>query len=149
MNDAERKELITLLRKAADYLEAEENRGERIVPFNTEEIVLRYMCTLGISAKSNGFRNLKKAVIMCIDNEEMINGAPIKDLCSKVAEFYNTTTAAVYHSIRHAIEQMWTKGNRELQYKIFGYSSEEKTVSPSPKEFLYKFAGYIIITHMV
>lgn len=148
MSAIERKELIRLLREAADYLEAEEAEGERAVPpFNKEEIVTHYMLGMGMSARPAGFDKITSAVLICIDDAEMLNSLE-KNLYPKVADLYNTTPAKVKGSIRYSIKEMWYKGIVDAQYRIFGYSRNENHNEPSTKEFLCKFVKYIKINHI-
>ena len=84
----------------------------------------------GIPAHIRGYNCLRTAIVMIVEDPEMMNGVT-KVLYPKIAEKYNTTSSRVERAIRHAIELAWDSGNDDIFKKFFG--GKEK---PTNSEFI-------------
>ncbi len=64
---------------------------------------------------------------------------PLK-LYDNIADYYDTTPAAVEKAIRYAIETAWTEGDIEYQHEFFGMSIDEDKGKPTNAEFIARLA---------
>ncbi len=91
--------------------------------------------SVGIPANIKGYQYLRDAIIMSIDNAELI-GAITKQLYPKVAGRHNTSPSRVERAIRHAIEVACMRGNDEVLYRLFGYTVNNNKGKPTNSEFI-------------
>ncbi len=94
---------------------------------------------MGIPANIKGYRFIRQAVILLVENPEFINRA-LKTLYPSVAENFGTTSGRVQRGIRHAIEVAWKRGNSK--YIVFFFQLQEKGIGKkfSNTEFLERMA---------
>lgn len=90
---------------------------------------------VGVPANIKGYQYLRDAIIMTINDNEMIN-AVTKQLYPEVAKRHKTTSSRVERAIRHAIEVACTRGNEECFYKLFGYTVSTLKGKPTNSEFI-------------
>ncbi|MBQ6795425.1 MAG: sporulation transcription factor Spo0A [Clostridia bacterium] len=121
-------------------------RGERIkyskaVPSErTLEIsVTNTIHAVGVPANIKGYQYLRDAIIMSINDTELIN-AVTKQLYPKVAEKHNTSPSRVERAIRHAIEVACVRGSEEELYSLFGYTVNNDKGKPTNSEFIAMIA---------
>lgn len=74
-----------------------------------EEIIDKRLLEIGIPVKLSGFRYIKTAVVMAINDETMLDGIT-KNLYFEVAKAHSSTASRVEKGIRHAIELAWERG---------------------------------------
>ena len=74
---------------------------------------------MGIPANIRGYTYLREAIILVIEEAQLLNSVT-KELYPRVAEMFDTTAARVERAIRHAIEIAWTRGNIKLLNTLFG-----------------------------
>lgn len=103
--------------------------------------VTNYIHELGIPAHLKGYSLLREAIIMTIEDHEVVTSIT-KLLYPTVAKRFKTTDKKVERAIRHAIEVSWIRGSVELQKMIFGYNSCEAE-RPTNSEFIADIADYI------
>lgn len=99
---------------------------------------------LGVSAGLSGYRYLRKAIELTIENTQQ--EFKTMDLYHKVARCYNTTASRVERAIRHAIETAWLRVDVAIPESIFGNSIDMLKGKPTNREFIMTVADYII-TH--
>ena len=102
---------------------------------NLEVDVTNIIHDIGIPAHIKGYNYLRDAVIMSINDAEMLNSIT-KLLYPSIAKHYQTTPSRVERAIRHAIEVAWNRGNRETIIDLFGYSIDTCTNKPTNSEFI-------------
>lgn len=107
--------------------------------FNSELMVTNLMHSFGIPASIKGYNYVRSAIIMCINDKNMIN-AVTKELYPAVAKMYSTTTCRVERAIRHAIEVAWERGNIEALNNYFGYTVQAARGKPTNSEFIAMIA---------
>ncbi len=86
--------------------------------YHPQIMIKELLHEMGVPVQLGGYRFLVKAILLNIEDEEIIHMVT-KKLYPSIAEFYNTTPARVERSIRHAITSTWEKGNIDLLYKYF------------------------------
>ena len=80
---------------------------------------------IGVPAHIKGYQYLREAIIMTVENMDVIN-AVTKILYPEVAKRFNTTASRVERAIRHAIEVAWDRGDLETLQKYFGYTVSKR-----------------------
>ena len=100
-----------------------------------ERTVTDTIHSVGIPANIKGYQYLRDAIILSIDDAELIN-AVTKQLYPKVAGRHNTSPSRVERAIRHAIEVACMRGNDEVLYRLFGYTVNSIKGKPTNSEFI-------------
>ena len=104
-----------------------------------EALVTSIIHEIGVPAHIKGYHYLREAIILTINNMEMIN-AVTKVLYPEVAKRFNTTPSRVERAIRHAIEVAWDRGDVEVLQKFFGYTVSGIKGKPTNSEFIAMIA---------
>lgn len=94
---------------------------------------------IGVPAHIKGYQYLREAIILTINDMEMIN-AVTKVLYPEVARKFGTTPSRVERAIRHAIEVAWDRGDIEVLQKFFGYTVSNIKGKPTNSEFIAMIA---------
>lgn len=94
---------------------------------------------VGVPANIKGYQYLRDAIIMSINDTELIN-AVTKQLYPKVAQKHNTSPSRVERAIRHAIEVACVRGSEEELYSLFGYTVNNAKGKPTNSEFIAMIA---------
>ena len=90
---------------------------------------------IGVPAHIKGYQYLRDAIIMAIDDEDIIN-AVTKRLYPAVAKKHSTTSSRVERAIRHAIEVAWDRGDVDILNSYFGYTIHNGRGKPTNSEFI-------------
>ena len=109
---------------------------------NLEAIVTDIIHEIGVPAHIKGYQYLREAIILTINDMEMIN-AVTKVLYPEVAKKFSTTPSRVERAIRHAIEVAWDRGDIEVLQKFFGYTVSNIKGKPTNSEFIAMIADYL------
>ncbi len=109
--------------------------NQRTELVNIEYIVTDIIHQIGIPAHIKGYHYLRTAIILSINDDDMIN-CVTKLLYPTVAERYNTTASRVERAIRHAIEIAWDRGDVDVLNSIFGYTVRNSRGKPTNSEFV-------------
>lgn len=104
-----------------------------------ENAVTSIIHEIGVPAHIKGYQYLREAIIMTVDNMEVIN-AVTKVLYPEVAKRFSTTASRVERAIRHAIEVAWDRGDLETLQKYFGYTVSNAKGKPTNSEFIAMIA---------
>lgn len=97
---------------------------------------------IGVPAHIKGYQYVREAIILAIENIEVINGVT-KVLYPEVARRYNTTPSRVERAVRHAIEVAWDRGDLETLQRYFGYTVSNTKGKPTNSEFIAMIADKI------
>ena len=90
---------------------------------------------IGVPAHIKGYHYLRDAIIMAVEDPEIIN-AVTKQLYPGVAKRYETTSSRVERAIRHAIEVAWDRGDVDVLNSYFGYTIHNTRGKPTNSEFV-------------
>lgn len=90
---------------------------------------------IGVPAHIKGYQYLRDAILMAIEDEEIIN-AITKRLYPSVAKKHDTTSSRVERAIRHAIEVAWDRGDVDVLNSYFGYTIHTGRGKPTNSEFI-------------
>jgi len=105
------------------------------VPDNIEYVVTDIIHQIGIPAHIKGYHYLRTAILLAVDDSQMIN-CVTKLLYPTVAKQYATTPSRVERAIRHAIEIAWDRGNVDTLNGFFGYTIHTSKGKPTNSEFI-------------
>ena len=106
---------------------------------NLESQVTKIIHQIGIPAHIKGYQYLRSAILMTIEDNEIINSVT-KILYPSVAKKYATTTSRVERAIRHAIEVAWDRGDIDTLNGYFGYTIQNSRGKPTNSEFIAMIA---------
>ncbi len=106
---------------------------------NLEALVTNVIHEVGVPAHIKGYQYLREAIIMVVNNIEVINQIT-KQLYPDIAVKYSTTPSRVERAIRHAIEVAWGRGQTETVESIFGYTVSAVKGKPTNSEFIAMIA---------
>ena len=94
---------------------------------------------IGVPAHIKGYQYLRDAILLSIEDDEIIN-AVTKRLYPSVAKMHNTTSSRVERAIRHAIEVAWDRGDVDVLNSYFGYTIHNGRGKPTNSEFIAMIA---------
>ena len=106
---------------------------------NLEAKVTNVIHEVGVPAHIKGYQYLREAIIMVVNDIDVINQIT-KSLYPKIANKFNTTPSRVERAIRHAIEVAWGRGQQEAVENIFGYTISASKGKPTNSEFIAMIA---------
>lgn len=106
---------------------------------NLEALVTNVIHEVGVPAHIKGYQYLREAIIMVVNNIDVINQIT-KQLYPEIAHKYGTTPSRVERAIRHAIEVAWGRGQTETVESIFGYTVSAAKGKPTNSEFIAMIA---------
>ncbi|MCM1525500.1 MAG: sporulation transcription factor Spo0A [Ruminococcus sp.] len=98
-------------------------------------IVTDIIHQIGIPAHIKGYHYLREAILLCLDDEDMLESVT-KLLYPTVAKRFNTTASRVERAIRHAIETAWDRGDLDTIQNLFGYTVNVYKGKPTNSEFI-------------
>ena len=104
-----------------------------------EALVTNIIHELGVPAHIKGYQYLREAIMMVINDIDIINQIT-KQLYPEIAERYKTTPSRVERAIRHAIEVAWARGQADTVETIFGYTISATKGKPTNSEFIAMIA---------
>lgn len=107
-----------------------------------EKDVTEMIHEIGVPAHIKGYHYLREAIMMCVEDVELLN-AITKVLYPTIAENFQTTPSRVERAIRHAIEVAWSRGRMETLDGLFGYTINTGKGKPTNSEFIALIADKI------
>jgi len=113
-----------------------------VEPKDLERTVTSLIHDIGIPAHIKGYQFIRTAILMAIDNIEVINHIT-KQLYPDLAKQYKTTPSRIERAIRHAIEVAWTRGHTETMERLFGYTISADKGKPTNSEFIAMIADHL------
>ena len=99
---------------------------------------------IGVPAHIKGYQYLREAILIAVEDAEVIN-AVTKVLYPSVAKRFATTPSRVERAIRHAIEVAWDRGDLETLQKYFGYTVSNSKGKPTNSEFIAMISDRLIL----
>ena len=100
-----------------------------------EEDVTGIIHEVGVPAHIKGYQYLREAIIMSVNNMDMLNSIT-KILYPSIAKKFQTTSSRVERAIRHAIEVAWSRGKMDTLDDLFGYTISNGKGKPTNSEFI-------------
>ncbi len=130
-------------RKAGPY----ENNGE-YRERDLERDVTDIIHEIGVPAHIKGYQYLRDAIILSVDDIEMLNSIT-KILYPTIAKKHQTTPSRVERAIRHAIEVAWSRGKVDTINRMFGYTVSTGKGKPTNSEFIALIADKIRLDYKI
>ena len=109
---------------------------------NLESDVTNVIHEIGVPAHIKGYQYLRDAIIMSINDMDMLNSIT-KILYPTIAKKHQTTASRVERAIRHAIEVAWSRGKMDTIDALFGYTINTGKGKPTNSEFIALIADKI------
>ncbi len=116
-------------------------------PPNLESIVTDMIHEIGVPAHIKGYQYLREAIIMSVNDIDMLNSIT-KILYPTIAKKFQTTSSRVERAIRHAIEVAWSRGKMDTIDELFGYTIHNGKGKPTNSEFIALIADKIRLDYM-
>lgn len=110
-------------------------------------LVTQMIHEIGVPAHIKGYLYLRTAIIMAVENMDILN-AVTKQLYPDIAKEYGTTDTRVERAIRHAIEVAWERGNIDVINDLFGYTIQADKGKPTNSEFIALMSDRIRLDKM-
>ncbi|MDR2753338.1 MAG: sporulation transcription factor Spo0A, partial [Oscillospiraceae bacterium] len=104
-----------------------------------EMMISEVMHQVGVPAHIKGYQYLREAIILSIEDTDMISSVT-KVLYPTVAKTFKTTPSRVERAIRHAIEVAWDRGDVDVLSSYFGYTIQNQRGKPTNSEFIAMIA---------
>lgn len=105
---------------------------------NVDEILLR----LGIHQHTTGYLYIKRAIILAVEDENMIYSVT-RHMYPAIAQEFGTTPSAVERRIRHTIIVAWETGKSCVLESYFGNTIDTHRGKPANSEFIAMVADRI------
>lgn len=134
-------------RESALYVEPAGQGKEKssIIQYPTRDLekdVTDMIHEIGVPAHIKGYQYLREAIMMSVEDMEMLNSIT-KILYPTIAKKFQTTPSRVERAIRHAIEVAWSRGKMETLDALFGYTINTGKGKPTNSEFIALIADKI------
>ncbi len=100
-----------------------------------ETEVTQIIHEIGVPAHIKGYQYLREAIIMSVNDMDMLNSIT-KILYPEIAKKFQTTPSRVERAIRHAIEVAWSRGKMDTIDEMFGYTISNGKGKPTNSEFI-------------
>ena len=140
-------ELSSLVGHITSLTKASANSsGAEINSADMEAQVTKIIHQIGVPAHIKGYQYLRCAILMTINDNDIINSVT-KVLYPAVAKKYQTTTSRVERAIRHAIEVAWDRGDVDTLNSYFGYTIQNSRGKPTNSEFIAMIADNLRLKH--
>lgn len=117
-------------------------------PRDLEKDVTEMIHEIGVPAHIKGYQYLREAIMMSVNDMEMLNSIT-KLLYPSIAKRFQTTPSRVERAIRHAIEVAWSRGKMETLDALFGYTINTGKGKPTNSEFIALIADKIRLLYRV
>lgn len=114
--------------------------------FDLEKDVTDMIHELGVPAHIKGYQYLREAIMMAVEDMEMLSSIT-KILYPTIAKKFQTTPSRVERAIRHAIEVAWSRGRMETLDEMFGYTINTGKGKPTNSEFIALIADKIRLNY--
>lgn len=128
---------VNILSERIRLLTGWHNGADRINPSepDLQVLVSEIMHQIGVPAHIKGYQYLRSAIIMSVNDGEIMNSVT-KILYPAVAKEFSTTASRVERAIRHAIEVAWDRGDVDVLSSYFGYTIQNTRGKPTNSEFI-------------
>lgn len=134
-----KQEAMDLLKRANGM-----KKAQALNPADLETRITQVIHEIGVPAHIKGYRYLRHAVLLAVENRDVINRIT-KEMYPKIAKEYGTTASRVERAIRHAIEVAWDRGDLEVLHSWFGYTISNTKGRPTNSEFVALVADKLLL----
>lgn len=113
-----------------------------------EAQITKIIHQIGVPAHIKGYQYLRCAIMMAVNDNDVINSVT-KILYPTVAKKFSTTTSRVERAIRHAIEVAWDRGDIDTLNSYFGYTIQNSRGKPTNSEFIAMIADNLRLRYKI
>ncbi len=138
--------IMRLMAKRSDKLISTKTAAAPVIGNDLESQVTKVIHQIGVPAHIKGYQYLRTAILMTIEDNEVINSVT-KILYPSVAKQYQTTSSRVERAIRHAIEVAWDRGDVDTLNAYFGYTIQNSRGKPTNSEFIAMIADNLRLSN--
>ena len=110
---------------------------------STEQQVADLLIQIGVPAHLKGYKYIRCAVGLIVEDHNYLDGGVTKMLYPEVAKRFSTTASRVERGIRHAIEVAWNRADFDVIQDLFGYTVNPLKGKPTNSEFIAMLADII------
>ena len=128
-------ELEDLENRILEVFKQLDSKSINLYKNNLEISITRMLHELGMPSHIKGYQYLREAIIMVVNDIDVINQIT-KSLYPRIAYKFDTTPSRVERAIRHAIEVAWGRGDQKTVENIFGYTISASKGKPTNSEFI-------------
>lgn len=107
-----------------------------------DRIITGCLVTLGVPAQLNGYKYLRQAIRMVVENPTVVS-AVTKKIYPIIADMYHVSAPSVERAIRHAVEVSWNRGDVQEMDRLFGYTINHEKGKPTNSEYIAMIADHI------
>ncbi len=107
-------------------------------------LVTNILKGFGFSAKLNGFLYIRTAILLAVQNPELLH-LMTKTLYPQVARIHHTTASRVDRSIRHVLDRCWVCADTDMIEAFFGNALRVDRKRPSGGEFIAVIADSVCL----
>ena len=129
-------------RRSANAAYVSMDKKSDLTMHDLEVIITNMIHEIGVPAHIKGYQYLREAIMMSVQDIEMLNSIT-KILYPTIAKKFQTTPSRVERAIRHAIEVAWSRGRMETLDALFGYTINTGKGKPTNSEFIALIADKI------
>lgn len=98
---------------------AEKVRNGLVLNQKMSEEVTYHLANIGVPTNIKGYYNLKEAIILALDNPNLIHNM-MRGIYAQVAENLGSTSANVEHTMRTAVSIAFKRGDKDILRTYFG-----------------------------
>ena len=136
--------LYPAIQKHGDKLIA--GQTPKMLERNLEMDVTNVIHEIGVPAHIKGYQYLRDAIIMSVNDMEMLNSIT-KILYPTIAKKHQTTPSRVERAIRHAITTTFQYGNKEFINSVFQNCLRPDRPAPTNTMFLARLYYYLTLVN--
>lgn len=129
------RQIARKIRTLTDFRMGNLLRGSHSSITNIEYVVTDIIHRIGVPANLKGYQYLRIAIILSVNDKDMLNGVT-KALYPTIAQEFETSTSSVERAIRHAICIAWERGDVDALNSIFGCTIHSERGKPTNSEFI-------------
>ncbi|MEA5050959.1 MAG: sporulation transcription factor Spo0A [Oscillospiraceae bacterium] len=138
-------DLSVLAERIAMFTKADTGRRSEKTEADLEVMITEIIHQIGVPAHIKVYHYLRDAIILSVEDPEMIN-AVTKRLYPAIAKKFKTTSSRVERAIRHAIEVAWDRGDVDTLNSYFGYTIQSLRGKPTNSEFVAMISDRVRLT---
>ena len=96
---------------------------------------------LGVSSKYHGFRYLRKALLIMLEDDSYCDKT-MKFLYESLAREFECSPVNIERNIRTCIDRSWSKVSFDTVNKVFGSTMNYEVDSPSNRDFILNLIDF-------
>ncbi len=132
----------SVIRRIKNIMREPETEEIKVKKQELDKIITNSLVTLGVPAQLNGYKYLRVAIRMVVEDPKVVS-AVTKKIYPVIADMYGASAPSVERAIRHAVEVSWNRGNVQEIDRMFGYTINQEKGKPTNSEYIAMIADHI------